>query len=212
MEAYRDIKEFYNDNRPWLDREFSPSTAMHGFEVGVGTTNPKGGISVLSFSFCANKDVAKGISNGTEFKRVLKSRYFGMETVDLWLTPIHWKGFNIGGGIMPLGLHLFTFNTTLNGEKPALGPYSENAKVDAAEVFRRMSMNHNLHIDITRGGIDNGKGIHCQIFYQFASDRNSTDNELIYLNMELNPTTYQDFNKRSLMKAHFFGAKLMLLF
>lgn len=212
MEAYKDIKMFYNDNRPWLDSEFSPSTYMNGIEAGIGTTNEKGGIAVLSFSFCFNKDVAKGTSNGTEYKRVLKSRYFGAETIDIWLTPLHWKGFNIGGGIMPLGLHYYTFNTKLNGEKPELGPYAENAKVDAAEAFRRMAMNHNIHLDITRGASNTGIGLHFQFFYQYASDRRNTDNELLFLNMELNPNSYQYFNKRSLMKASCFGMKLMLLF
>lgn len=212
MEAYKDIKGFYNENRPWLDKELSTSAAMHGLEVGIGTTNEKGGIAMLSFAATFNKDVAKGSYNGVEYKRLLKSRYFGMETIDIWLTPIHWKGFNIGGGLMPLGMHLFTFTTKLNGEKPELGPYSENAKMSATDVFLKLAMNHNIHLDITRGGIDNGRGVHFQLFYQFASDRRSKDNELLLLNKEVNPNSYEGFNKRSLMKADYFGIKLMLLF
>lgn len=208
MQAYEDIKSFYNETRPWLDNEFSTSNYMNGFEIGVGTTNRIGGISICNLAFCFNKDVAKGTNNNIEYKRVVKSRYVAVETIDFWVTPLHLGGINIGGGIMPLGLHWYTFKPTLNGERPELGIYADPK---LSSTLSQLSMNHNIHIDITNGKEENGSAWHFQFYFHFASDRKSTTNELLYLNKELNPTTFESFNQRTLMKADHFGCKLLLL-
>src|SRR5690554_2535965 len=113
MKPYKEVTQFYNDNRPWLDKELSTSAYMHGYEVGLGGGAGKFSFTAVRFYAQFGKTRAKGTSMGKDYERIVRTRSFGIETIDVIYSPLEIKGVFIGFGVMPLGLGIFKIDTYL---------------------------------------------------------------------------------------------------
>lgn len=206
LKEFKHLKQFYNIKRPWLENEMSESVWMNGFELGYSATTTHGGMTVFNFGFATRKDVAKGTYSGESFKRTVRTNLFTLDVIDVWWTPIHVKDFNLGFGSMPVGVMWYYFNTKLNGEKPEMGPFSDKS-FSFTRLLNDMDLYSSFHLDIGRKS-DQGKGFVVQFFYFLGWPTQTTD--LIVLNQELNPSTYFEHSKRSLLQHSHFGLKTRL--
>lgn len=207
MQAFKDVKGFYNDNRPWLDKEFSTGGLMNGIEFGLNFNNEDIGMSLINFYYVGSKTTAKGTSNGVEYKRVLKARMWGMETFDFRWTPIHLGQANIGFGVMPLGLSIFRAKTQLNDEEVYKPPYSYLEFTTSKNLGQAMHIFAQVHADISIVDLENIAALNFQFFYTFGPKQ---EYSLHYLNKEMNPTTYPNLYERTYLKINNFGMKLMV--
>lgn len=206
MQAYKDVKQFYNENRTWLDNEFSEGAFMPGFEIGLEANSEVLGLSLMHLYFTGARANAKGTSNGVEYKRTMKARIWGMEFVDIHWTPLHLGGVNIGFGCMPLGLAMFRVKTKLNdGEyvKPAF----DYLEYSGSNLVRAFHMYAQVHADVTAVEIGSGGGLHLQLFYTIGPKQ---EYDLYYLNKEINPSTYPSMLKRTFLKMNHLGLKMLI--
>lgn len=205
---YKHVKEFYNDKRPWLEKSLGENVWMNGFEFGLGTQSNFGGATLFNIAYSTRKDKTKGIlPNGVEFKRSIRIRQFTIDAIDAWWTPFHINGFDFGFGTMPLGVMWCSFQTKYDGEKPANGPFSKGS-FNYSDILNNMDLYSTLHIDIIRRSIDKNTGLRFQFF--FYKGWESTTNDLILLSQELNPNTYSEHRKRTLLQNTHFGIKTLL--
>ena len=107
MQAFKDVKGFYNDNRPWLSKEFSSGGLMNGFEVGLNYNSEDIGMSLINLFYVGSKTTAKGTNNGVDYKRVLKARMWGMETFDFRWTPIDRKSTRLNSSHITISYAVF---------------------------------------------------------------------------------------------------------
>lgn len=205
---YKGVKEFYNQKRPWLDKSLSENVWMHGFEIGLGTQSSFGGASLFNVAYSTRKDKVKGVlSNGQDFTRSVRISQFTIDPIDAWWTPIHKNGFDIGVGVMPLGVMWCRFNTKLNGEKPEFGNFKKGS-FSISRAFLDMDAYSSFHLDITRRSKDANTGIRFQFFYFFGWKTDT--NDMILLNQELNPSSYPNYHERTLLRNSHFGIKTLL--
>jgi len=205
---YKHVKQFYNDQRPWMDKSLSESVWMHGFELGLGTQSDFGGATILNLAYATRKDKVKGIlPSGEEFSRSVRISQFTIETIDAWWTPVHVAGVDLGVGVMPLGLMWCKIGTKYNGDKPELGPFAKGS-FRLSDVFINMDAFSTFHLDVVRRSSNKAKGVRFQFFY-YLGWRSKT-NDLILLNRELNPNSFQNYRKRTLMQNSHFGIKTLL--
>lgn len=202
MKPYKEIMQYYNDNRPWLDKELSESAYMHGFEIGIGGGGDKFGLTLARFYVEFGKTRAKGTDMYGDFERIVRTRVFGVEPVDVWWTPLNIKNLNIGFGVMPLGLGLFKIDAYLKDEGFERIPVLESGKY----FFKNQHMYGNVHLDVVKYKED-VYSLHFQLFYSIGPTRNYN---LLDANIELNPSTYSSFHRRTSMKINNFGMKLIL--
>lgn len=196
MKEFRDVMIHYNDTRPWLDNGMATRATMNGFEFGLEFSYEKMGLSLFKFYRLGTTRIAKGTDlMGEEFKRKVKLRMIGVDVVDIWLTPLHYKGLNFGGGIMPAGFAGFIAKTKYNDD--------EQITIDLKSKHHIYSQ---LHIDITNGSKEKNTAWHLQIFFNFA--HYGVYYDLYELNREINPTTFDSMNKRTLIRPDCFGFKL----
>lgn len=201
MESYKEVLEFYNDNRPWLDKELSTSTYMHGYEIGLGVSMDKFGFTLGRFYAQFGKSRAKGMDSNGDFTRIVRTRFFGIEPFDIWWTPFSIKNISIGFGVMPLGLQLFQINTYLKKDGFERMPILDVP----VYAFKESYMYMNLHLDFTFVR-EEAYMIHLQPFFTIGPPQK---HNLYYLNRDLNPVTYLAFYRRTLMKVNNFGIKLI---
>jgi len=202
MKSYKEIMQYYNDNRPWLDKELSNSAYMHGFEIGLGGSRNKVGFTMGRIFAQYGKSNAKGNDTNGPFKRIVRTRVFGIEPIDIWWTPLAIKNINIGFGVMPLGLQLFKIDTYLKEDGLDRMPILDVP----IYAFKESYMYANLHLDFTFVK-EESYNIHLQFFYTIGPPQK---HNLYHINRELNPNTYSSFNRRTLMKVNNFGMKLIL--
>lgn len=207
MEAYSDILSYYNNNRPWLDNNFSTSPFMGGFEIGLEHNEKNYGLSLLKLYFVRNSKVSKGTDpSGDDFKRRLTATIWGLELIDAWWTPLHIKKWNLGGGLMPVGTGKLRIFNKLNNEKRESLYIFTNPSFDW--LGRLVNQRHyytNLHLDASKNDVWGGN-IHFQLFYTIGPRR---EYELHLVNKEINPNTYQELYKRTLLKINYWGLKIM---
>lgn len=196
MKEFKNIMIHYNETRPWLDNGMATRATINGFELGLEFSKEKLGYSLLKFYRLGTTRVAKGTDlNGEDFIRKAKLRITGVDIFDIWITPLHFKGLNIGGGVMPGGIAWINAKTQYNS--------------DAAIKVNLFDNNHlysQFHIDITNGKDDKNTAWHLQIFFNFA--HYGVYYDLIELNEAINPNTYDSMNKRTLIRPDCFGFKL----
>lgn len=205
---YKHVKEFYNQQRPWLDKSLSESVWMHGIDFALGTQSDFGGATLLNISYSARKDKVQGeLPSGEEFTRSVRISQFGIETIDAWWTPIHVAGFDMGFGVMPLGVMWCRFRTKYNGERPTIGPFSKGS-FKPSQILVDMDLNSTFHVDVVRRSTDKDTGIRFQFFYYHGWA--SKTNDMILLNQELNPNTFNDYHKRTLLRNSHFGIRTTL--
>ena len=200
MEEFKNVVNFYNDNRPWLDKEMNNSAYMHGFEIGLGGSRGKFGYTLGRFYAQFGKTRASGSNNGMDYERSITTRIYGVEIIDAWYTPIHVKGYNIGLGVMPIGLGFLRVKTTLNGETKKL-PLTDFY----TGILSSSHMYLNLHFDVTKV-TENDHSWQFQLFYSIGPKQ---EYELLYLNREINPNTFDQIGRRTVMKINNWGLKLM---
>src|SRR5690554_4249373 len=202
MKSYKEIMQYYNENRPWLDKEISSSAYMHGYEIGFGGSFNKAGYTLGRFYGQFGKSRAKGTDLNGDFTRIVRTRIFGIEPFDIWWTPLSVKQINIGFGVMPLGLQFFKIDTYLKEDGFERLPILDVPLY----AFKESYMYVNLHLDFTFVK-DELYNIHLQFFYTIGPPQK---HNLYHINRELNPNTYSSFNRRTLMKVNNFGMKLIL--
>ena len=206
MQAYKDMKQFYNENRPWLDNKMSAGGMMNGLEVGLQANGRKFGFGFMHLYGVGSKTVAKGTFNGVEQKRVLKARMWGVETIDVHWTPISIGNMNLGFGAMPFGLGIFRVKTQLNDNDQVKVPLTYLEETDNAGFFRSIHMYAQVHLDLTRTEMEGFGNFHVQFFYSMGPWR---EYDLYYANREINPTTYPYHLKRTFQKVNNFGIKFL---
>lgn len=210
MQAYKDVKGYYNDMRPWLKNDLGTSARMIGLEFGLEASYPKGGFAFVHIYGMGANASASGTNNGIDYKRKIKARMWGIETVDAWYTPLKLGSFNVGGGLMPFGLGIFRVKTNLNGDPAVKVPLSDLESLSTnGFIFKTSHVYAQVHLDVTRTNEQNENAFHFQFFYTIGPKR---EYDLFYLNQEINPTTYTALFKRTLMKMNNFGLKLMYSF
>lgn len=205
MQAYKDVKQFYNDNRDWLDKGLSEGGLMNGFEIGLEGNSEDFGFSFMHFYYVGSKSKAKGTNGGVEYKRMVRANMWGLETIDFHWSPIHIGQTNIGFGVMPLGLGILRVKTQLNDEdkvKPALTYLEEKG----FNFVKSLHMYAQFHVDVTRVDIKTIGALHVQLFYSVGPKQ---EYDLYYLNKEINPTTYPSILKRTYQKVNNFGLKIL---
>ncbi len=208
FKAYQDIKAYYNSQRPWLAQSLSENLWMHGFDFSLGTQSDFGGASIFTISYSTRKDKVKGeLPNGNSFKRSVKISQFNIDIIDAWWTPFHKAGFDFGFGLMPIGLTWVKFGTQLNGEKPEIGPFAKKS-FDFTRAFFNMDAYTCFHIDLVRRSSDKNTGIRFQLFYSLGWFSNT--NDLILLNRELNPNSFENYRQRTLVQTSHWGLKTLL--
>ncbi|MCT4562343.1 MAG: hypothetical protein N4A41_13310 [Crocinitomicaceae bacterium] len=200
MGAYKNVVNFYNANRSWLDKEMNPSAHMVGFEVGFGGSRPKYGYTLGRFYAQFNKTTARGTNNNIAYKRSIKTKILGIEIIDAWYTPLHYKGFNFGLGLMPAGLGFMRVHTELNGEKKQI-PLTDFY----TDFLSSSHMYLNFHVDITKL-TEKEHSWHLQVFNTLGPTK---EYELLYLNREINPNSFDQIRQRTVMKINNRGMKLI---
>lgn len=200
MQEFKNVVNYYNDNRPWLDKEMSSSAYMHGFEIGLGGSREKFGYTLGRFYAQFGKTKARGSYNGIDYDRSIRTRFYGIEIVDGWYTPFHFKGYNFGLGIMPVGLGFMRVKTTLNGETKKM-PLTDFY----VGILSSSHLYTNLHFDVTKV-TKNDHSWQFQLFYSIGPKQ---EYELLYLNREINPETYEDIGRRTVMKINNWGMKFI---
>lgn len=202
---YKGVKQYYNQKRPWLDNTLAEKIWMNGFDIGLGTQSNFGGATILNIGFATRRDKASGLlPSGESFSRTIRIKQFSIDAIDAWWTPVHAKGFDFGFGMMPLGIMWTSFSTKIDGEKPEFGPFKKNG-FRVSQVLFNMDLYTSVHLDLVRGSEDLNSGVRFQFFY-FIGWKSET-NDLILLNQELNPNTYQDYHQRTLLRNSHFGIK-----
>ncbi|MGB1039678.1 MAG: hypothetical protein ACPGVD_02245 [Flavobacteriales bacterium] len=208
MQGINNIINQYNDSRDWLDNSLGNQRFQNGFEIGLQKSSEDFGFSMLKYFRVWNVSTAKGTTpSGEEFTRKLRTRVGGLELVDFWYTPIHIAGFNIGGGIMPMGGGIYRVHTKLDGEKWRklfLSDLEANGEKGFFATYHAFS---NFHIDVTREIGNND--LHIQFLYTrswFNDEYN-----LIYVNNELNPSSFNSANYRQKHSQNNYGLKLILI-
>ena len=205
---YHNVKEFYNQQRPWLDNSLSEGTWLHGFDIGLGTQSDFGGATLVNIAFTTRKDKVKGtLPNGDEFTRSVRMSQFTIDAIDAWWTPVHVGGFDMGFGVMPMGVMWVRFKTKLNGERPELGPFSKGS-FRLSDVLLDMDAYSTFHLDVVRRSSDKNTGLRFQLFYFLGWPTKTHD--LILLNQELNPNSFNNYRERTLLRNSHFGIKTML--
>ncbi|NVK63978.1 MAG: hypothetical protein HWE22_05295 [Flavobacteriales bacterium] len=205
---YSNLKAFYNEQRPWLDNSLSEGTWLHGFDIGFGTQSDFGGATLLNISYATRKDKVRGeLPSGEAFTRSVRISQFAIDPIDAWWTPGHVGGFDMGFGVMPMGLMWCRFKTKLNGERPELGPFAKGS-FSLMDVFLDMDAYSSFHIDVVRRSSNKKTGIRFQLFYYLGWK--SKTNDLILLNRELNPNSFQNYRQRTLLQNSHFGIKTLL--
>lgn len=204
-EAFSDVLNYYNQKRPWLDNGFATNTNLNGFELGFEINQPKLGFSFLRIYRVATTRTAKGAEPaGNAFTRSVKYRIHGLELFDFWWTPIHFGDFNLGFGAMPLATGTARFKTIYNDVKTKID-LSDLERIEDEFIFQTRHFYANFHLDFTHTPSTKSRALHLQVFYTFGPKR---EYDLYYLNQQINPTTYLNFNKRTLLKMDNFGVKL----
>ena len=205
---YKNVKRFYNDMRPWLDNSLPESLWMNGIDFGLGTQSSFGGATILNFGLATRKDKIEGtLPNGEEFSRSIRITQTTLDVIDVWWTPIHTGGFDIGFGGMPLGIMWCRFTTKIDGEKPETGAFKKGS-FSVSNILLNMDLYSTVHLDVARRSAN--IGIRFQLFYQYGWA--STTNDMIILNRELNPNSFQSYHKRTLLQNSHFGFKTLLFF
>ena len=208
MKGINNVIDHYNETRPWLDNTLGNQNFQNGFEIGLEKSSDDFGISYLKYFRVWNTSSAKGTTPaGVDFKRKLKTRVAGLEIVDFWYTPIHIGGLNIGGGIMPMGGGMFRVRTKIAGEKWKKLPLSGLEFLGEKGIFSTYHPFSNFHIDVTKNL--NNSTLHIQFLYS----RNWFQDEynLIYVNRELNPSSYSFANYRQIHGQNNYAFKLTLV-
>lgn len=205
MQAFKDVKSFYNENRPWLDNEFSTGGLMNGFEIGLEYNKENFGLGMFHFYGVGSKTVAKGTNGSTDYRRMLKARFWGVDIFDFHWTPLHINNTNIGFGVMPLGMGNLRIKTQLNDEETFKTPFSELEALDLS-IVKAFHIYAQVHADVTLTELKFGS-LHLQVFRSFGPKQ---EYELFYLNKEINPTTYAGIYKRTYQKIDNWGLKLLL--
>lgn len=207
MQAYKDIKQFYNDNRPWLDNDFSTGGMMNGFEIGLEGNSDRFGFSFMHIYYTGTKSVAKGTNGGVDYKRMVRTNMWGLETFDMHWTPIHIGETNIGFGVMPLGLGILRVKTRLNDDDKIKPPLTYLESTNSLSFLKSMHMYAQVHLDLTRTEIEGIGAFHVQFFYSMGPWQ---EYDLYYLNKEINPSSYPLHLKRTYQKINNFGLKLLI--
>jgi hypothetical protein len=207
MQAYKDVKQFYNDNRTWLDKDLSAGGMMNGFEIGLEGNSEDFGFSFMHFYYVGSKSKAKGTNNGVEYKRMVRANMWGLETFDFHWSPIHLGETNIGFGVMPLGLGIMRVKTQLNDEDKVKPPLTYLESASNLSFVKSMHMYAQFHLDVTRVDIETIGALHIQFFYSIGPWQ---EYDLYYLNKEINPSTYPLHLKRTYQKINNFGLKLLI--
>lgn len=209
MQAFKDVKGHYDDMRPWLNNQMGSSARMVGLEFGGESSTEKYGVAFAHVYLVGSSATASGTNGGQDYKRKIKARMWGIETVDAWYTPVKIGKFNFGAGVMPFGLGVFRVSTKVNDEARVKIPLSDlQSKLDYS-FTKTNHMYAQFHIDLTRVYKQNESAFHLQFFYSLGPKR---EYELFFLNQEINPGTYSSLYKRTMMKVNNFGFKLMLSF
>ncbi len=206
MQAYKDVKQFYNENRPWLSNELSSGGMMNGFEIGLEANSTRFGFAFMHIYGVGSKTVAKGTFNGLEQKRVLKARMWGVETIDVHWTPIHIGNMNLGFGAMPFGLGIFRVKTQLNDNEKVKVPLTYLEETNNSSFVKSLHMYAQLHLDLTRTNVEGFGNFHFQFFYSMGPWQ---EYDLYYVNREINPATYPFHLKRTFQKINNFGLKFL---
>ncbi len=207
MQALKDVKGFYNDMRPWLSNEMGTSACMIGLEFGLEASFEKWGMAVVHIYGVGANAIAAGSNGGVDFRRKIKSRMWGIETVDVWYTPLKVGRSNIGGGIMPFGLGLYRVSTKVGDEEKVKVPLSDLEQLSTSGfIFKTSHVYAQFHLDLTRPNEGKESSFHLQFFYTWGPKRAY---DLFYLNQEINPLTYPAHFQRTMMKINNFGFKLM---
>lgn len=205
---YKHIKEFYNQQRPWLDKSLSESVWMHGFDFALGTQSDFGGATLLNIGYATRKDKVKGeLPSGEEFTRMVRISQFTIDVIDAWWTPVHVGGFDFGIGTMPVGVMWCRFKTKYNGERPTSGPFSKGS-FEPSQILTDMDLYSTFHLDVVRRSTNKNTGIRFQLFY--CAGWASNTNDMILLNQELNPNTFNDYHERTLLRNSHVGFKTVL--
>lgn len=208
LKGLNHILQHYNEARPWLAKELSQQRHMTGIELGIERNSKKFGISFAKTYFTWNNSTANGTSiNRTQYERKVSTRSFGVELFDFWYTPVSFKGFSFGGGIMPIGLGMFRVRTKLDGEDWIKVPLSDLENSGETGLFSTFHAFSNLHLDILSNHF--GKTLHFQFFYSANWFRNEYN--LFYLNRSINPSSYSDLLKSVKHQYAYFGLKLSLI-
>lgn len=207
MQAFKDLKQFYNESRPWLSDELSSGGMMNGFEIGIEANSSKFGFSFMHIYGVGSKTIAKGTNNGIDYKRVLKARMWGVETIDAHWTPIHFGKMNLGVGIMPFGLGIFRVKTQLNDDEKVKVPLTYLEETDNAGFFKSIHMYAQVHLDLTRTEVEGFGAFHVQFFYTMGPLQ---EYDLYYVNQAINPASFPYNLNRTYQKINNFGLKLLL--
>jgi len=150
-----------------------------------------------------NKKAGGTSPSGEDFTRKVRISQVGVDWLDVWWTPLHIKRFNFGFGIMPAGTATINMSTKYNGKKTKIAT-SHNPGNDYFLGIPLGHVYHVPHVDVTYVG-GNGSGLHLQLFYTIGP---SQEYDLAYLNREINPSSYNELNKRTLLEINNFGLKL----
>lgn len=159
MQAFKDVKGYYDDMRPWLSNQMGTSARMVGLEFGLESSAEKVGLAFAHIYGVGSNSTAPGTNNGIDYKRKIKARMWGIETIDAWYTPIKLGNFNFGGGIMPFGLGIFRVSTKLNKEERVKIPLSDLEKNLDVSFLKTSHMYAQFHLDLTR--VHKESGVHC---------------------------------------------------
>lgn len=209
MEAFKNIHQFYNSNRTWLTNELSTNSLHQGFEIGFEGSKEKYGTSILKVYYLTKSNKAAGSIENNEFKRTVKSRFYGVELFDIWYTPLKFKKLTIGGGIMPLALGHYSIKTKVNNSdyiKPFLHSQLENVKL-AGINFNYYYFSP--HIDILKVNEEKETSVHLQILLQVVPKGYF---DLYDYNASINPSTSSNFRQRTLLNLTSLGTKLSINF
>lgn len=206
MQAYKDVKQFYNDNRDWLDKDLSEGGMMNGFEIGLEGNSEDFGFSFMHLYYVGSKSVAKGTNNGVDYRRMVRANMWGMETFDFHWSPIHIGQTNIGFGVMPLGLGILRVKTQLNDDDKVKPPL-DFLETTSLSFVKSLHMYAQFHLDVTRVDLETFGAVHIQLFYSVGPKQ---EYDLYYLNKEINPSTYPSILKRTYQKVNNFGLKILI--
>ncbi len=198
----------YNDSRPWLDNTLNRQVMQNGFEFGFEKSTKKYGVAALRYFRIWNNSMAKGKTpSGEEFTRRLKTRVAGLELVDFWYHPLKVGKFQVGGGLMPMGMAVFRVRTKFNDEKWKRLALSDLEYASPnSSLFKTFHPFTNFHLDAVAEF--HKKEFHFQLFY--SANWFNDEYNLIYLNLEINPNTGGNLLSRQKHNQNQFGLKISM--
>jgi hypothetical protein len=179
--ALNHIIERYNASRPWLDNELNEIHYLPGITFSMGVHQWDARVSMDVFKFSFTRQTVKAKEN--DQTRHLRVKYSTFSIIGGQFYPVLKNNFRMGLGAYPVELNYFKVKGKTSTENKWETYYTDTRFFGLTNLA---SSTFHLDLDLK---LNDDAHLKARLYYQWCWFK---DEEILPINRELNPNTYND--------------------